>query len=60
MYDSTFHQVLFDMPNRCNIFFANISRIAQIKAPTKSFVNSLPTRIKFKITLFLLGLKKLL
>ena len=30
------------------------------KAPTKSCVNSFPTRIKFKITLFLLCLKKLL
>ena len=51
----TFHQVLFNMPKKwgCNIFFANINRIAlktslyteiNIIAAPKSCVNSLPAR----------------
>ena len=46
------------------IFFSNVSRIAftdiNTIAPPKSCVNILPARNKFKATLFLFCLKKLL
>ena len=67
--DHIFHQVLFDMPKNEDVTHSSLTTVElhlislfkemNTLAPTKSCADSLPARNEFKVTSFLLYLKKL-